>query len=285
MRAHHLSIPIAIAATFWLAAPAAAAPFLFSTGSPDGRIATLSRPASAGQAETETADDFTLRQATQITHATFTGLLPAGAALSSVNRVEIELYHIFPRDSVTPPAGNVLTRTNSPSDNQFETRDSALGTLTFATTLLNSSFTAANSVVNGVNPVPNQRTGGDGPVTGQEVQFDVDFTVPLDLAADYDFFRPEVGLDSGSFLWLSATGPVVPPAGTPPSDLQTWMRSPSIAPDWERPGADIVGSGAFNAAFSLSGTTTDVPEPASAALLLAGIGGLLVASRSRQQAI
>ncbi len=279
MQARRLSLPLGLIAASWLALPAAAAPYAFSTGNPDGKIATLSRPASAGQTETETADDFILGQATQITRATFTGLLPTGAALSSVNRVEIELYHIFPRDSANPPAGNVPTRVNSPSDDQFEARDSALGTLSFRTTLLNASFTAANSIVNGVNKVPNQKTGGEGPVTGQEVQFDIDFTVPLDLAADHDFFRPEVGLDNGNFLWLSAARPTVAP-GTPfVGDLQTWMRSPSIAPDWERPGAEIVGAGAFNATFSLSGTTANVPEPASLVLLGAGLLGLTFGRR------
>lgn len=155
MRVRHLSVPLALAAASWLRAPAAAAPFLFSTGDPDGLVATLSRPASGGLAETETTDDFILNQATRITSATFTGLLPTGAALSSVNRVQVEIYLIFPSDSANPPSGNVPTQTNSPSDNQFESRDSALGTLSFRTTLLNSSFTAANSVVNGVNRVSN----------------------------------------------------------------------------------------------------------------------------------
>ncbi len=279
MQARRLSLPLGLVAATWLALPAAAAPYSFSTGNPDGKIATLSRPESPGKVETETADDFILGQATRITRATFTGLLPTGAALSSVNRVEIELYHIFPRDSAVPPAGNVPTRTNSPSDNSFETRDSLASTLSFKTTLLSASFTAANSVVNGVNKVPNQTTGGEGPVTGQEVQFDVDFTVPLDLAADHDFFRPEVGLDNGNFLWLSAARPIVAP-GTPfTPDLQTWMRSPNIAPDWERPGAEIVGGMAFNATFSLSGTTTDVPEPASLVLLGAGLLGLTLGRR------
>src|SRR6266699_3670819 len=87
--------------------PAAANPiFFFSTGTPDGLIATLSRPASAGKIQTETADDFALDQTTMISSATFTGLLPLGTPLTSVNDIEIELYHVFPVDSA-PPSGSV----------------------------------------------------------------------------------------------------------------------------------------------------------------------------------
>ncbi len=77
---------------------------LFSTGSPDGKIATLSRTPGAGL-ETETADDFILGQAAYVTYATFVGLLPTGGPLSSVSNIEIELYHVFPRDSVNHELG------------------------------------------------------------------------------------------------------------------------------------------------------------------------------------
>jgi hypothetical protein len=152
-----------------LVTSAAAGPVtLFSTGSPDGKIATLSRPPGVGL-ETETADDFVLGQRAVVTNATFVGLLPTGAPLSSVTGVEIELYHVFPVDSANPPDGRVVTRTNSPSDNQFAAFDSGLGSLSFSATILNPSFTAANSVVNGIHAMPNQFTGGEGAVTGEEV--------------------------------------------------------------------------------------------------------------------
>ena len=51
------------------AAPATAGAFFFSTGNPDGLMATLSRPASAGKLETETADDFVTTGSTLITNA------------------------------------------------------------------------------------------------------------------------------------------------------------------------------------------------------------------------
>jgi hypothetical protein len=256
--------------------PAAADPFFFSTGNPDGKIATLSRIASAGKLETETADDFVTTQATIINSATFTGLLVGGATAADVTDVEIELYHVFPIDSVNPPDGRVLTRMNSPSDNNFAARDSSLGQLSFTTTLLNPSFTAANSVVNGINALPNQFTGGEGAVTGEEVQFNLTFIVPFTVGADHIFFRPEVGLgNAGDFLWLSAPKPIVPP-GTPFSpDLQSWIRDDgpgALAPDWERIGTDVTHQGPFNAAFSLSGET--VPEPSSWALLTGSVGAL-----------
>ena len=88
-------------------------PFSFSTGGPDGLIATLSRTASTGKLETETADDFKTARTTEITSATFTGLIVGGATTADVKDVEIELYHVFPVDS-GPPDGRVLTRMNSP---------------------------------------------------------------------------------------------------------------------------------------------------------------------------
>src|SRR5712672_1448224 len=84
-----------------LAAQASAESFSFSTGSPDGKIATLARPASPGKLQTETADDFVLTETTLINQATFTGLLPLGAPLASVINVEVEIYHVFPGDSDT----------------------------------------------------------------------------------------------------------------------------------------------------------------------------------------
>jgi len=89
-------------------------PFSFSTGNPDGLIATLSRVASPGKLETETADDFVTQSLTTINSATFIGLLPLGTPLSAVTQVEIELYHVFPIESTNPPDGKVLARANSP---------------------------------------------------------------------------------------------------------------------------------------------------------------------------
>jgi PEP-CTERM motif len=273
-----VAVPVVVA---MLASPVSAGTFFFSTGTPDGKIATLSRPSSPGKLETESADDFILTQPTRIDSATFTGLLPLGASLSTITQVEIEFYHIFPQDSVNPPSGHVPTRVNSPADNEIgsATRGSLAGTLSFTPGILSPSFTAANSVVNGIHPIPNVFTGGEGPVTGQEVQFNVLFTTPVLLPADQYFFRPEVGLSSGDFLWLSAPKPIVAP-GTPfASDLQSWIRNSDLDPDWMKIGTDITHQGPFNATFSLSGAT--VPEPTS--LLLLGSGLTVLAAWRRRR--
>src|SRR5437899_5333854 len=73
--------------------------FFFSTGEPDGRMATASRPPSPGLPEIESADDFLLPEDTFIHQATFTGLLPVGTALSNGSEVVVEIYSVFTTDS------------------------------------------------------------------------------------------------------------------------------------------------------------------------------------------
>jgi hypothetical protein len=250
---------------------------VFSTGNPDGLIGTASRPSSAGKTEIETADDFFLNQATSITGGTFTGLLPTGASLSDITSVTIEFYRIFPLDSTVPPDGRVPTRDNSPSDVELNSRESGLGELTFSATVLNSSFTAANSVLNGIHPLPTVFTGGEGPITGQEVQFSFSITSDM-LAAGHYFFVPQVQLSTGDFFWLSAPRPISGSGTTPfppgVTDLQTWTRNEALQPDWLRVGTDITHQGPFNASFSLEGEP--VPEPCTLLLTSAGLLGLIL---------
>jgi hypothetical protein len=110
--------------------------------------------------------------------------------------------------------------------------------------------------LDGINPLPNQRTGGEGSVSGQEVRIEVTFPNAFELPADHYFFVPQIKLADGNFYWLSAPKPIVAP-GTPfAPDLQSWIRNEDLAPDWLRVGTDIVGgtpAPTFNASFSLHG--------------------------------
>jgi hypothetical protein len=260
-------IPLALLGSLPAMPAAAALPavFSFSTGDPDDLIATASRPDAGGLFEIESADDFVLTHSTSITSATFTGLVPAGA---TVGEVVVEIYRVFPKDSKDPPSGKVPTRMNSPSDVAFGERDSATGSLNFATSVLNANFTANSSVQPGGIRL---NSGGDSSVQGAETQFTISFADPFLLPADHYFFVPQVQLDDGNFLWLSAPKPGTPfPPGF--TDLQSWTRDEALDPDWLRVGADIVGAGAFNAAFSVSGSV--VPEPSTWAMMLLGFAGL-----------
>ena len=259
-------IAATVTAGIWLATPAWADPFSFSTGDADGLLGALSQPASAGHLETETADDFILGGTTSIAQATIVGLIPVGAPLADISSVEVEIYHVFPNDSVDPPSGSVPARANSPADVEIDTatRDASAGTLSFTARFLDESFSVGNSVFDGINPAPANMTQGEGPRNGKAVEIAITFTPPIVLPADHYFFRPEVTVNDSEFLYLSAPKPIVAP-GTPfMGDLQAWIRNADLKPDWLRIGTDIIGGTpvqTFNMAFSLTGETT--PQPAT----------------------
>jgi len=239
-----------------------------------------------GQVEIESADDFILSNQTLISSATFTGLL-SGASTANVGNVVVEIYRVFPADSDVgrtsgPPTFStpqVPTRVNSPADVELDSRSFIQSNLTVSTMVLNSNFTAANSVLNGINAKPNNLTLGEGSVTGQEVKFTVNFTTPFNLPAGHYFFVPQVQTFSGEFFWLSA------PSSQFPGDLQAWIRNEKLAPDWLRIGTDIVGGTTFDMAFSLNGESV-VPLPAALPLFATGLGalGLLGWRRKRKSA-
>jgi hypothetical protein len=172
-RLGHSLAALAIALVLAGATAAFADPFFFSTGEPDGRMAAASRPKSHGKIEIEAADDFIVTSETHLDRASFTGLLRHGGP-GEIRQVDVELYRVFPNDSNVartsgPPTFStpqVPTRVNSPADEAFDSRDSAEGTLGFTVTVLDHKFTAANSVIDGIQPVPDQATKGDGAVKG-----------------------------------------------------------------------------------------------------------------------
>jgi hypothetical protein len=261
------------------ALPAVAAPFFFSTGNPDGLIATATRPEVGSAFEIESADDFVLTTPTNLTGATFTGLIPTSATVSGI---VVEIYRVFPNDSDvartsgSPPFSTpqVPARLNSPSDVAFDSRDSSSG-LSFSVTSL-GAFAAAKSVQpGGIHPLPSVTTGGDGPVTGQEVTIDASFSDPFSLPAAHYFFVPQVQLNSGDFLWLSAPKPISGGTGPFTGDLQSWTRDAGLDPDWLRVGQDIVGGSpfpTFNETFSLTGVS--VPEPVTLLVLGTAVASL-----------
>jgi hypothetical protein len=248
-------LTLAFAASF--VAAARAERFSFTTGSPDGRLGALSRPAGAQGVETETADDFVLTQPTVVNGATIHGLV-TGVVSPRFRRVEVEIYHIFPLDSDTGRTPNVPTRMNSPADHEISTatRDSNERNLIFFASGI-SDFRVQNTVINGINKFPLQLTHGEGAASGRQVELRIVFRAPLLLPAGHYFFRPEVALNEGNFLFLSAPRPVT--SGTPfptgTTDLQAWIRNANLTPDWLRIGADIIGAGTFNMTFSLRGNT------------------------------
>ena len=83
----------------------ASADILFSTGNPDGKIATLSRPSGVGALETETADDFILGQNALVSGATFTGLLPTGLCFRVSPASRSSCITCFPWTPSTRPMG------------------------------------------------------------------------------------------------------------------------------------------------------------------------------------
>jgi len=248
-------LTLAFAASF--VAAAQADQFSFSTGSPDGKLGALSRPSGSQCVETETADDFVLTHPTLVNGATVHGLV-TGAAVSNITRLEVEIYHVFPLDSDTSRTASVPTRTNSPSDHEISTatRDSNDSTISFVASEI-SDFQVQNTVINGINKFPQQLTLGEGAATGKQVELRITFSTPLFLPAGHYFFRPEVEVVGGNFLFLSAPRPIT--SGTPfpagVTDLQAWIRNANLAPDWLRIGGDIIGAGTFNMTFSLSGNT------------------------------
>jgi hypothetical protein len=279
-----LAIPVSLLGCLF-ALPAAADTTFFSTGDPDLKMATATRPESATKSEIESADDFILGTHTLIDDATFTGILTNRAPLTSIGAVRVEIYRVFPNDSDVsrtsgPPTFStpqVPTRVNSPSDVAFDTRDSTSG-LTFTPNDLGVVVEALNSVQpGGINAKPGQTTGGDGKIVGEEVRFDITFTTPFNLFAGHYFFVPQVEVTDadGNFLWLSAPRPITGGTGPFVGDLQEWTRDAALDPDWLRVGTDIVGGATpptFNGVFSLSGSA--VPEPSMWAMMLLGFAGL-----------
>ncbi len=142
-----------------------------------------------------------------------------------------ELYRVFPVDSTNLPSGNVPTRVNSPSDHESAAFDSAARDTAVTTTLLNSSFAVANTVVNGIHTSPNQFTGGRLPAR-RSLHHSVQYAHRAFAGSS---LLPSGGrADERNFLWLSAPKPIVAPGTRFTPDLQTWIRDANLS------GRDII---------------------------------------------
>src|SRR3954451_6473584 len=94
---------IRIAAASANLSPSAAV--IIDNGLPDGRMGMGARIEAGALQELEPADDFILTASNQLTSATFFGLLPSGAPVSTIQDVVVEIYRVFPKDSANPPSG------------------------------------------------------------------------------------------------------------------------------------------------------------------------------------
>jgi hypothetical protein len=279
---HSFACITVLAAGALFSTPATGA-VIYNNLTPNNQMAVATRAETAGNSEIEAADDFILNAQSFIDTASFVGLaVPGTSGTFSISDIVIEVYRVFPLDSDTNRTQNVPTRVNSPSDVAFDSKDSGAGELSFGTSVLSTTFTALNSVQpGGIHAKPLQNTLGNGPLTGEEIQFDVTFNTPFDLPADHYFFVPQVTLTNGAqFYWLSASRPISGSGTTPlATDLQAWTRDAGLDPDWLRVGTDIVGGATpptFNQAFSLQGTVA--PEPGT---ILLGIAGLALVGLKR----
>ena len=278
-----------------------ATPFFFNTGDVNNSMAVATRPDSAGKIEIEAADDFVTTEHhihyQRVVHGLVVGRrhypehrrgargdLPGlpqrfgrWADVGSTDVLDAECGHA--REFAV---GRGVRRPRLDSRRRAHVHDARHWGFYCA-----EFRTAGRDPPQGAGPARDRPDyGGNGPVTGEEVQFNITFTVPFALPSDHYFFIPQVEITTanGEFLWLSGSRPIVPP-GTPfPAgftDLQSWTRDANLDPDWSRVRTDIVGGApapTFNGAFALNGV---VPEPGT--ILLVGSGFLAMGWRRRKQ--
>jgi hypothetical protein len=87
---------------------------------------------------------------------------------------------------------------------------------------------------------PLSTTQGEASATGDEVEIAITFTSPIVLPAGHYYFRPEVLVNGGDFLYLSAPRPIVAP-GIRLQGLVSLIRNSNLSPDWLRIETDIIG--------------------------------------------
>src|SRR5207247_601901 len=92
-----------------------------------------------------------------------------------------------------------------------------------------SQTTVSTTGVNKINAKPlDSVTHGEPAAIGEEVEIAITFTSPIVLPAGHYFFRPEVLVTGGDFLYLSAPRPIVAPGTAIAGDLQAWIRKSGL---------------------------------------------------------
>ena len=273
-----LAIPLALIG-FFLSTPVEADSVFFSTGRSDGLIGTASRPASAGKVEIEVGGRLRPygrnRHHERDLHRPAAGRRAAqrrhGCRGRNLSRVSPRFQHRTNPQRYDAGQFTFGCRIGRP---QFVERRPDFHPRGDSEQLHRQQLRPERHQSLNPNP-PGEFTGGEGAVTGQEVEFNVLFTTPFVLPADHYFFVPQVELTNGDFFWLSAPKPIVPPGRSSRPASPTCRVGYAMAPldpDWLRVGTDITHQGPFNAAFTLSGST--VPEPSTWAMMLLGLAGL-----------
>ena len=272
------------------AMPAAAllpAVYSFSTGDPDGRIATASRPGRPPENSRSRSATISFSPTTSITSATFTGLVPAVASASECRRRDLPRISQGFGCRQHQRVANVLDAASADA-RQFALRHRIRGARRCdrrpelhdrsAEPQLHREQLGATRAAS----IPNRhrhrrRRSGHGRGSGVHANLYHPLPPPgrpLFLRASGPAGRRRFLLAVGAETDPSRPGPFRP------AKLDADDISPdNLEPDWLRVGTDIVGAGAFNAAFSLTGST--VPEPSTWAMMLLGFAGLGFAAYRR----
>ena len=218
-----------------LAPPGALADaFSFTTSTPDGRIGSRS---TAGHGR-RPRDRSGRRLHSRGRHAADRRQLLWTAASRRVSiRRRVRASRDLPRvpENSTAPAERCRadTRELAVGRRVRHSRGSGDGSLSYATSIVNPNFTVANSIVNGINPVPLQTTNGEGPVRGQEAL--IPLRSSFSLPPDYYFVVSASPADQRYVPLAVRSGTGALHGGFPGLDSQRQSGS-----NWLRAGTDIV---------------------------------------------
>ena len=216
----------------WLATPAWADPFVFSTGTPDGLLGALSQPAGSGTSRPRPPTTSSLSETTSIAQATITGLIPAGTPAGEHQQRRGRGLSRLSQGLGRSPlgagarAGQLARRRR---DRQRHARCERGNARVRGRSLVDASSSVLNTVVDGINPVPAERD------PWRRSRRAARWSRSRSPSPRRSFCRritissaPRSQVTGGDFLFLSAPKPIVAP-GTPfMGDLQAWIRNSDL---------------------------------------------------------